>query len=148
MPTTITITDEPTRKAVLGALWEYIGEADHKIDGFSDGMYELLSGGFRPEATATEYEAMRTRFDGLMALLTEAREDVARVEVAELRTAVVLKAITKEKLVEELDSYRRWIRDDDEEFWNLGRERQQDVIDQHDAITALLAEFDEPAAVA
>ena len=53
MPTTITITDEPTRKAVLGALWEHIAGADGKVDGFDDGLYDLLSEGFRPEATRT-----------------------------------------------------------------------------------------------
>ena len=143
MPAIITISDEPTRRVILCALWEHLAKADGKVDGFSDGLYDLVSDGFRPEATEDDYQAARARFDAFVAFLSNNRADVERVEAAELRAAVTLKAITKEELVEELDSYRRWIRDNDEEFWRC--EHRQDILDKHDAITALLAEFGEPA---
>jgi hypothetical protein len=143
--TTIVVKDEPTRGAILGALWEHIARADHKIDGFSDGLYDLLSDGFRPEATEADYRAARARFDELLDFLADAREDVAHVEVAELGTPVVLGAIASDVLTRELDSYRCWIEDTTKEFWGGDRALRQDLLDRHDAITALLAEFGEPA---
>jgi hypothetical protein len=148
MATTAVLKDEPTRKVILAALWEHLAKADHKIDSFDDGLYALLSDGFRPDATDADYEAMRDRLDGLVTFLAEAREDVQRVETAELGTAVVLQAITKDELIEELDSYRRWIEDAREDFWKGGAELRQGLVARHDAIVALFAEFGEPAAVA
>ena len=146
MPTTIIIRDEATRGAILGALWEHLTEADHKIDGFSDGLYDLLQEGFRPDATEEDYRAMRARFDQLLAFLTDALGDVERVEGADLGTAVVLRAITKDKLVTELDSYRRWIEDGRYEFW--GSTRRLGILARHDAVKALLVELGEPVVVA
>ena len=148
MPTTIIVRDEATRKAVLGAIWEHLSAADQKIDSSGDGLYDLLQEGFRPDATEDDYRAMRARFDGLLAFLTGALGDVERVEGAELGTAVVLQAITKDKLARELDSYRRWIEDTKEGFWDGDRQRRLSVLDRHDAIKVLLAELGEPVAVA
>ena len=148
MPTTMTITDEPTRKAVLGALWEHLSAADEKVNGFSEGLFDLLQEGFRPDATEDDYRAMRARFDELLGFLTDALGDVERVESAELGAAVALQAITKDKLVTELDSYRRWIEDGRHEFWGSDRTRRLGILARHDAVKALLVELGEPAAVA
>ena len=148
MPTTIIIHDEATRGAILGVLWEHLTGADDKLGGVGDGLYDLLQEGFRPEATEDDYRAMRARFDDLLGLLTGALEDVERAETAEVGAAVALQAITKDELVTELDSYRRWIEDGRHEFWGSDRTRRLGILARHDAVKALLVELGEPVEVA
>lgn len=143
MATAIVVKNEPTRKVILGALWEHLTQADGKVDEYS-GLYGLLSDGFRPEATLVDYRAACDRFDALITFLTSAREDIGRVEIAELGTTVTLRGITRDGLAGKLDSYRAWIEDTKEGLWT-DRVLRQDLLDRHDAITALLPELAELA---
>ena len=97
MATTVIVKNESTRKVILAALWEHLAAAEGKIDGFGDGLYDLVCEGFRPEATDANYRAARARFDDLLAFLTNARRDVEHVETAPLGTTVVLEAITPDE---------------------------------------------------
>jgi hypothetical protein len=142
MATTVILKDELSRRALLAGCWQHLlTEGD--IPG-GDDLYSFAFDACRPEATDAQAREARDKFDRYLEWLSSTRADVRRVEMAELDAAVEFETITTAELAESLASYRKWIEDTREGFWERGPEHRQEMLDRHDAVGALLDGLPEP----
>ena len=144
---TIVVKDEPTLRALLAAVWQHLLEAGDRITN-EESLYSFAFDACRPEATDAQACEVRDKFDGYLEWLSSTRADVRRVETAELGAGVEFEMITGTELAECLASYRKWIEDTREGFWDRGPEHRQEILNRHAAVGLRLDQLPEPAAVA